>query len=48
MKIMRAYNNWRRYRDTVNELNSLSNRELIDLGISRADIPYIAKQAAVR
>ena len=45
MNIMRTYNNWRRYRETVNELNRLSPRELTDLGISRADIPSLARRA---
>lgn len=44
MNLIRSYSNWRRYRDTVNELNQLSTRELNDLGISRADIPYVARQ----
>ena len=35
MNLIRNYRNWRRYRDTVNELSRLSNRELTDLGISR-------------
>ncbi|RYG75694.1 MAG: DUF1127 domain-containing protein [Alphaproteobacteria bacterium] len=43
--IVRSYNNWRRYRETCGELNRLSQRELSDLGISRADIPSIARQA---
>ncbi len=34
------------YRAAYNELNSLSNRELADIGISRADIVSIARQAA--
>lgn len=45
MNLIRNYRNWRRYRDTVNELNRLSNRELDDLGISRADIPFVARRA---
>lgn len=45
MNIIRSFNNWRRYRDTVSELNRLSNRELGDLGISRSDIPYIARKS---
>lgn len=45
MNLVRNYRNWRRYRDTVNELNRLSNRELNDLGINRADIPFVAKKA---
>ncbi|MCL7997603.1 DUF1127 domain-containing protein [Brucella pseudogrignonensis] len=48
MNLIRSYSNWRRYRDTVNELNQLSTRELNDLGISRADIPYVARQSKGR
>ena len=33
-------------RRTFNELHQLNDRELADLGISRADIPHIARQAA--
>jgi uncharacterized protein YjiS (DUF1127 family) len=44
MKLIRNYRNWRRYRDTVKELSSLSNRELSDLGISRAEIEVVAKR----
>ena len=46
MSLIRNYRNWRRYRETVNELDRLSNRELSDLGISRSDIPYVARKAA--
>ncbi|MEQ1952200.1 DUF1127 domain-containing protein [Mesorhizobium yinganensis] len=42
MNLIRNYRNWRRYRDTVNELSRLSNRELTDLGITRADIAAVA------
>ncbi len=45
MNIIRNYRNWRRYRDTVNELSRLSNRELNDLGISRVDIPFVARRS---
>ena len=45
MDIMGKYRHWRSYRRTVNELNSLSNRELADLGIARGDIPFIARRA---
>ncbi|MGU3398660.1 DUF1127 domain-containing protein [Brucellaceae bacterium D45D] len=48
MNLIRSYSNWRRYRETVNELNMLSTRELNDLGISRADIPYVARQSKAR
>ena len=45
---MEFFNNirtWNRVRQTRNELNSLTNHELNDLGISRGDIPFIAKRA---
>ena len=44
MNLIRNYRNWRRYRDTVKELDRLSNRELSDLGISRAEIEAVAKR----
>ena len=37
---------WQRYNRTVTELQALTNRELADLGISRADIVRIAREAA--
>lgn len=36
---------WKRYSRTVSELNALSNRELSDLGLARADIPRVAREA---
>jgi uncharacterized protein YjiS (DUF1127 family) len=45
MNLIRNYRNWRRYRDTVNELSRLSTRELNDLGISRGDIHYVARKS---
>ena len=42
MNMIRNYRNWRRYRETVNELSRLSNRELNDLGITRSDIATVA------
>ena len=44
MDIVKSYKNWRRYRETVRELDSLSQRELNDLGISRGDIPFVARR----
>ena len=44
MNLIRNYRNWRRYRDTVNELSRLSNRELSDLGISRGEIATVAQR----
>jgi uncharacterized protein YjiS (DUF1127 family) len=40
---VRAY---RKYSETYRELSRLSSRDLDDLGISRADIPAIARRAA--
>ncbi len=48
MNLIRSYSNWRRYRDTVSELNRLSTRELSDLGLARSDIPFVAKKVVVR
>lgn len=45
MNLIRNYRNWRRYRDTVSELSRLSNRELNDLGITRASIREVARKA---
>ena len=46
MDILGNIRTWNRVRQTRNELSSLSNRELDDLGITRGDIPYIAQRAA--
>lgn len=46
MNFSRSFAQWRTYRSTVAELNSLSVRELNDLGIGRGDIKHIARQAA--
>jgi uncharacterized protein YjiS (DUF1127 family) len=37
---------WLTYRETVRELEYLSDKELSDFGISRSDIKEIARQAA--
>lgn len=48
MNIARSINNWRKYRQTVTELGRMSNRELGDLGIERADIDRVARTAFAR
>ena len=48
MNVARALNNWRQYRQTVSELGRMSNRELQDLGIDRADIRSVARAAIAR
>lgn len=40
------YSTWKRYNRTVSELASLTNRELADLGILRADIARVARDAS--
>jgi uncharacterized protein YjiS (DUF1127 family) len=47
MNITRSFAAWRKYRQTVVELDRMSNRELNDLGIARSDIQRVAR-AAVR
>jgi uncharacterized protein YjiS (DUF1127 family) len=39
---------WNRYHSTRRELDLLTDRELADLGILRADIPRIAREAMSR
>jgi len=39
------YSTWKRYTRTIQELESLSGRELADLGIARADIPRLARES---
>ncbi len=45
-RLVSTYKAWRKYRETYNELMRLSNRDLTDLGINRAEIPSIARQTA--
>ncbi|MGR6430946.1 DUF1127 domain-containing protein [Rhizobium sp. PAMB 3182] len=47
MNISRSFANWRKYRQTVNELQKMNSRELADLGISRADINRVARGAVL-
>ncbi|WP_327210558.1 DUF1127 domain-containing protein [Rhizobium leguminosarum] len=46
MSIAKSFNNWRKYRQTITELGRMSNRELHDLGIDRADIRRVARDAS--
>ena len=45
MNLARSFNNWRKYRQTCNELGRMTDRELSDLGIGRQDIRRVAKTA---
>jgi uncharacterized protein YjiS (DUF1127 family) len=44
--IFRIFRDWKRYGVAMNELSHLSDRELADIGITRADIPRIAHEQA--
>jgi uncharacterized protein YjiS (DUF1127 family) len=46
--IIRALRSWRRFNNNLRELNSMGDRELSDIGISRSDIPRIAWEASQR
>lgn len=48
MNVARSFNNWRKFRQTVNELGRMSNRELQDVGIDRAEIRSVARAAIAR
>ena len=43
--LSRRYHRWKVYNRTVAELESLTNRDLADLGIARCDIPKIARDS---
>ncbi|MBB3997420.1 DUF1127 domain-containing protein [Aureimonas pseudogalii] len=45
MNLTRSFQTWRQMRNTAAELNRLSQRELADLGLSRSDIPTVARQS---
>lgn len=42
--VIRRYNNWKKVRRAVDELSSLSTRELNDLGITRSEIDFVARR----
>ena len=45
ISLKQSFANWRQYRNTCNELYRMSDRDLSDLGISRGDIPFVARRA---
>lgn len=45
-QIARLFRMWRRYERSVNELSRLGDRELADIGLTRAEIPAAAWKAA--
>ncbi|HHY49156.1 MAG TPA: DUF1127 domain-containing protein [Alphaproteobacteria bacterium] len=44
MGIRKTLKKWAAYQQTVRELAALDNRQLSDLGITRADIQRIARE----
>ena len=44
--LVRMIRAWKRYNQSVAELNTLGDRELADIGISRSDIQRVAWTAA--
>lgn len=44
-RLVERYTQYTRYRSTLIELRNLTDRELADLGLSRAMLPRIAEQA---
>ncbi|MBX3578608.1 MAG: DUF1127 domain-containing protein [Rhizobiaceae bacterium] len=46
MNPLKTFRAWRRYNETVRELNKLNTRQLSDLGITRSDIERIARATA--
>lgn len=47
MNVARTFTAWVKFRQTMNELGGMSNRELQDLGIDRSDICRIARNASL-
>ncbi len=46
MDLRTHYRRWKQYRQNLRELESCSDRELRDLGFSRADIHRVAREVA--
>ncbi|HTV68238.1 MAG TPA: DUF1127 domain-containing protein [Rhizobiaceae bacterium] len=46
MNPLKTFRAWRRYNETVRELNRLNTRQLADLGINRGDIERVARGVA--
>ena len=45
-RFVRLVRAWWRYNESVRELARLSDRELADIGVSRSEIPGIARSSA--
>jgi uncharacterized protein YjiS (DUF1127 family) len=47
-KLIRLFRRWRNYERSVRELSRLDDRELADIGVTRSEIPALARAAARR
>jgi uncharacterized protein YjiS (DUF1127 family) len=45
-RLSHRYQRWQRYRRTLQELEMMSDRDLMDLGVNPHDIKRIAREAA--
>ncbi len=46
--VVHAYRQWRRYNESLRELNRLGDHELADIGLTRSDIPRAAWENSER
>jgi len=46
MNVARSFTNWLIYRRALTELGRLDNRELADIGVTREQIPALARGMA--
>jgi uncharacterized protein YjiS (DUF1127 family) len=46
VNVVRSFNNWLAYRRALSELGQLDGRTMHDLGISRGQIPALARATA--
>lgn len=47
MSVVRTVNNWINYRRAVSELGRLNSRALMDLGITRDEIPAVVRTSSL-
>ena len=45
MNLIKSYSAWRKYRETYQALDRLSERRLNDIGVSRREIRSVARKA---
>ena len=47
-QLVHAFHQWRRYNESLRELNRLGDHELADIGLTRGDIPRVAWEQSER